>query len=138
MNRDSNANFPGCLMALPTQFGPGTSPERARSMNAWVQSHNRAVMAFHKESVGAMADLKRSERGILSLLAGLDAIAGSWADVREPHATAHVWGPLIDGATDALNYDLGRLDGGILSSFLFDLSRRVDRDPDTGEYIGGA
>lgn len=101
----------------PSQNGP------------WKTRHNAAVRAF---MVGAG---RASERGILALFAGLDALASGGVAVREPFGVEHVWGPLINGARDALNFDLGRLDGGTLDAFLCDLSARVGRNSDTGEFV---
>ena len=121
--------FPECLMILP-------APGATRASDHWRQDHNRAVVAWHRASVGAVADVRRSERGILALFAGLDQLAGSWSDRVDPFMVDHVWGPMIDGAAQALNHDLGRLDAGTLSSWLCSLSARVGRDADTGEYMG--
>ena len=116
--------FPGILVLpivpdakYPSQNGP------------WKTRHNVAIRAF-ASGAGTPA-----ERGILSLFAGLDALARAGVATREPFGVQHVWGPLIDGARDALNFDLGRLDGGTLDSFLCDLSARVGRDSDTGEFV---
>jgi hypothetical protein len=119
------ATFPGSLILpivpdakYPSQNGP------------WKTSHNRAVREFTVSGTG-----RPSEVGILSLFAGLDALARAGVAAREPFGVQHVWGPLIDGARDLLNFDLGRLDGGTLDAFLCDLSARVGRNSDTGEFV---
>lgn len=44
-----------------------------------------------------------------------------------------VW-PLVCAFRDALNYDLGRLDGGTLDKWTHDLCTELDINPDTGEW----
>lgn len=92
----------------------------------WVRQHNRAVDAFVRERIGATAELKRSERAILSLIAGLDQWAGS--TVPEPWAAEHVVEPALVAIGNALNLDLGRLDGGMLSEWCERMRARVGID----------
>ncbi|HEX7276272.1 MAG TPA: hypothetical protein VF244_02765, partial [Acidimicrobiales bacterium] len=88
------------------------------------KAHNRAVSVYAESLANPhevhASRLHPSERAILALLGGLDAMAWDAENV-DPFAVAEIWGPLFDGANTALNYETGRLDCGTLSAFLRDL-----------------
>ncbi len=114
MNADT---FPQCLILSADSHYPD-----------WVVTdHNNAIHAF----ISGRPD----RAGILPFLAGLDSLAAAGMAV-DPFGVANVWNDLLNAATDLLNYETGRLNPGTLSSFLTDLSRRVKRDPRTGDWTG--
>lgn len=101
----------------------------------WRTQHNRAVIAYTKDRMGAINDLRRCERAILSLIAGLEQWIGSNAEFVDPWSGEFVVHQVADGIGNALNLDLGRLDGGTLSTYVHGLCKRAGVDPDTGEQL---
>lgn len=106
-------------------------PDTARHFRV---GHNRAIQAYARDQVGAANDLRHSERAILSLIAGLDQWIGSNAYDIDPYSGEFVVFGVAQAINNALNLDLGRLDGGALSSYVHDLCRRANVDPNTGEW----
>lgn len=105
------SEFPTCLMV---------SPDKDTMRTGWTTRHNRAVQAFVKEGVGAMSNLTRDERAILSLAAGIRQFIGSRGIVADSsdYYACDIVRTLASAFNDALNYDLGRLDGGTLSEWV--------------------
>jgi len=101
-------------------------------VNGWVRRHNTVVTAFLS---GHANDLRRSERAILSLVAAIDQYAGSMVDGVDPYSGENVYAALLDGFGHALNYDLGRLDGGTLSGWEHRMRARVGID-ENGGWVG--
>jgi len=98
---------PGCLQATPI---PGSR------FNDWVTSHNRALDDYRHNRA------RRNETAVLSLAAGILQYCASHdsmgtGDDVDWYGAEHVLVPLLDGFENALNFDLGRLDGGTLSGF---------------------
>ena len=106
------------------------SPIPGSRFNGWVRQHTAAVTAFLTDR-----GPRRSERAILSLLAGIDQYVGSNAEYIDPYMGQHVTGPMLDAVTDALNLDLGRLDGGTLSAWVGRMRARCGID-ENGEWVG--
>jgi hypothetical protein len=128
--RNSEAGFPECLMMVPGDTQP--LPDYVRSS---MKSHNNAVTAFMKDRMGAMNDLRRCERAILALLAGFDQWIGSNPDASDGFGAEHVTYPMSVAIGNALNYELGRLDGGTLSGYVCDRLTGLGINPDTGEFL---
>lgn len=103
----------------------------------WRVQHNAAVVAWHKRQVGAMATLLPCEDAILSLAHGIL----TWVERVGPDSAAdgftspHVLSPLLLAFNSALNLDLGRLAGGVLSGWSFDLATRLGWDLDLERFI---
>jgi len=108
------------------------SPIAGSRFNGWVHRHNTVVTAF---LAGHADDLRRSERAILALVDAIDQYAGSMADGVDPYSGENVYAALLDGFSHALNYDLGRLDGGTLSSWEHRMRARVGID-ENGGWVG--
>lgn len=117
------------LAAVPSTAG---RPE----LNTWVRHHNAALIAYDRANVGAMSDLRRSERAILALIAGVEQYVGSVPDNADPLSGSYLFG-IVSGIRGLLNYDLGRLDGGTLDTWAAAVLTRWGIDPDTGEWTGG-
>ena len=89
----------------------------------WAGRHNDAV----NEYLAGIRNTERArnERAVLALADAIEALfATQWATdgYVEPNVTA----PLMNAFHDLLNVDMGRLDGGTLSSWLTDLAERHD------------
>lgn len=123
---DPTVGFPETLMLVPVK--------EDRLPASFYQGHNRAVQDFIKANVGATNGLRRTERGILALAAGIDQLVGSWAECHDPVFGLAVHN-LLDGFGDLLNYDCGRLDRGTLSEWTGVIRRVVGID-DNGEWVG--
>ena len=102
---DLSLGVPACLQAKPI---PGSR------FNDWVTAHNRALDDYSNNRA------RRNETAVLSLLDGILSYCrshdsmGTGDDV-DWYGAEHVLVPLLDGFDNALNFDLGRLDGGTLS-----------------------
>lgn len=104
----------------------------------WWWQHNEAVSAFRRECVGVRSDLRREERGILSLAWGINHFLDNWWDRYDPPmATSVVW-PLIRAFRSAINHDLGRLNSAVLLEWCDQQLVRAYVDPETGVYTGPA
>ena len=115
-------DLPAALLAKATKFGEATDPDRASSMNQWVARHNEIVMRFFRNGT-TDATMTPGERAILALASGIrDYVAiseslsvdGSSMDYL---AFRDVVRPMLSAFVNALNWDLGRLDGGTLDSW---------------------
>ena len=96
---------PACLQATPI---PGSR------FNDWVTAHNRALDDYVNNRA------RRNETAVLALLDGILNYCGSHDSMGtgedvDWYGAEHVLVPLLDGFDNALNFDLGRLDGGTLS-----------------------
>ena len=89
----------------------------------WAGRHNDAINDY---LAGARhTERARNERAVLALADAIEALfATQWATdgYVEPNVTA----PLMNAFHDLLNVDLGRLDGGTLSTWLCDLAKLHD------------
>ena len=117
-----NVSFPGTL-TRSAWAGEGAAGE------AWRREHNNAVRAFE----GMPGTVRRSERAILSLAAGINQFVGS-SDV-DAYVIRTVLYPSLVAFGDALNMDLGRLDGGTLSGWAHATADRCGFDLDTGDMF---
>ena len=114
--------FPQTLMMVP---------QRSDIPKAMVQhytAHNRAVQEFAKLRVGAMSNTKQCELAILALLAGVEEFTANTP--QDPYTAEHVIRPILAAIGDALNLDLGRLDGGTLAHWVSVMAGRWDLNPD--------
>lgn len=127
-SRYTDRPFPLCLLV---QEGREDNPR----LRDWTISHNQVVASFAAERNGrrGIPSLNPSERAILTLAAGIDG----WCSVHgaDGFGGEHVVAPLFQAYSDALNYDLGRLDGGTLSGWACDRLRSLGINPDTYERI---
>ena len=121
---EKSANMSTDLESLHAEPAPGSR------FNHWVRPHNRIVAAFIDGR-----PVRRSEHAILSLLAGIDQYVGSNAEYIDPFMGQYVAGPMLDAVSDALNLDLGRLDGGTLSAWVERMRARCGID-ENGEWVG--
>lgn len=82
----------------------------ARPLTHWNTEHNRAVSEFERGVLPL-----GPERAVLGLAYGI----AQWCNHHgaDGFSREHVITPLFQAFSDALNYDLGRLDGGTLSSW---------------------
>jgi hypothetical protein len=104
---DLSLGVPACLQATPI---PGSR------FNDWVTAHNRALDDYRHNRA------RRNETAVLSLAEGILQFCSSHdamgtGDDTDWYGAEHVLVPLLDGFDNALNFDLGRLDGGTLSGF---------------------
>lgn len=109
-------DVPAALLARATKFGPATGPERSAELNQWVQGHNEIVMRFFHNGLSDDT-MTRNERAILALASGLRnyvAMGDFSAESPDYLANRDVVRPLVRAFIAALNWDLGRLDGGTL------------------------
>jgi hypothetical protein len=102
---DLSLGVPACLQATPF---PGSR------FNDWVTAHNRALDDYVNNRA------RRNETAVLALLDGILSYCGSHdamgtGEDIDGYGAEHVLAPLLDGFDNALNFDLGRLDGGTLS-----------------------
>lgn len=105
------------LLIVPT--GETQCPSALRSQYI---HHNVAIGDQAKRRVGAMNGARQSESAIIALVVGIDEFAST---ITEPdYYTAQIIGHLLDGFNDALNLDLGRLDGAALSAWACRLAER--------------
>jgi hypothetical protein len=123
---DPTASFPESIEALPV---PSLRPE----LNAWVARHNRAVHAYIRERVGAMSDLRRPERALLSLIDGIERYVSSGPEHPDGIATPAV-GQMLDAVRTLLNFELGRLDGGTLDAWVHHTAERIGWDLDINDW----
>lgn len=127
--RDSDAGFPENLRVVP---GDIPAP---KGMIDWVRVHNNAIADFQREGMGATNSLQKAERAILGLAAGINAWVSSNHDgASDGYGAPNVTVPLLQAFHDALNYDLGRLDGGTLSGWVGSMYARCGLD-DNGEFL---
>lgn len=117
---------------------PCDTPGGRRDVSyVWRVQHNAAVVAWHKRQVGAVATLRPCEDAILSLAHGIL----TWVERVGPDSAAdgfsaeHVLNPLLSAFSSALELDRGRLDGGTLSGWAFDLATRLGWDLDQERFI---
>lgn len=97
----------------------------------WQTRHHRAV-AEHQHFGHITPD--DPERAVLRLFDALN----TWLHVHavdgiDPYSAEHVVAPLIEVCHRALDFNVGRLDQGMLSAQLDDLCERLGIDPETGE-----
>lgn len=116
----ASTEFPACLLADPTVFSASTTPDRARSLNAWVQRHNSTVLDY-AQGGRLNGRLTRNERAILALADGLRSYVASSdhasTDDHDQLLTRDVLTPLVGAFIAALNWDLGKLDAGTLDAW---------------------
>jgi hypothetical protein len=95
-------------------------PANAR---AWATRHNAAVRGYDQN-----AALRPGERVILTLAEAI------WMWTHEHGGDGfgdpHVLVPLMGAFRQALNFELGRLDGGTLDGWVCDLADHLGLDPD--------
>lgn len=109
--------FPDCLYAsiIPNS-----------RFNEWVTRHNAAVDEY-KECRNRITykttNRVQSERRILALADGIAQFCSTLetGEGFDWFVAEHVVGPMVDAFQDALNMDLGRLDGGTLSGWAEDI-----------------
>lgn len=92
-------------------------------MTDWAGRHNDALVSP-----------QQSENIILALAYGL----WTWCQsdgASDGFGAPNVTFPLFQAFSDALNYELGRLDGGTLSSWAYELVKGLGIDPDTGGWL---
>lgn len=93
----------------------------------WRTRHNAAVKRP-----------RASERPILALCDALETICAQCADeIADYLLRDDVLLPIFQAASSLLNWDLGRLDGGTISSWIFDRAASVGIDLDVGEVVDG-
>lgn len=126
--RNSEAGFPENLLVLS---GDVPAP---KGMNDWVRIHNAAIADFQREGMGATNSLRKSERAILGLAAGINAWVGSSDGADDGYGAPNVTYRLIAAFGHALNFDLGRLDGGTLSSWAQSILTRCGID-ENGDFL---
>jgi len=106
---------------------PGLRPMTDKT-DPWAIGHNTAV-----------SDPMGPEHAILSLTkaalhaARLCRMRDDDTVTPDYYGAENVAAPIIQGARAALDYDLGRLDGGTLDSYLADCARACGLNPDTYE-----
>lgn len=127
--RDSGAGFPENLRVVP---GDIPAPKGATD---WVRRHNAAIADFQREGIGATNSLQKAERAILGLAAGINAfVSGNHDGASDGYGAENITVPLIQAFVHALNYDLGRLDGGTLSDWAGSVLARCGLD-DEGDFL---
>jgi len=120
--------FPDSLLIVPT--GRPDMPRYTR--DAYV-SHNTAVQAWQKARAGAMSNVKPCERALLDMVAAVE----NYITTDEDEATGGGWtaeyviAPILTGMGNALNLDMGRLDGATMAAWIWHTAERVGLDPDT-------
>lgn len=127
--------MPDITEAMLAHPVPGLDPV----LNQWVARHNRCLADYAKGRVGHIdgRNLTRHERAILSLADGIEQYVGSAADHADPLSSEYLF-RILDGFGGLLNYDTGRLQPGVLSSWAVSVAERWGFNPDTGEWISGA
>ncbi len=91
------------------EFANALKAKRPNGPTDWRTRHNAAV-SFPKT---------KSERDILALLRAIQSYVPTSRDCY--FTREHILEPLCDAAQDALNLDLGRLDGGTLSAAIYQM-----------------
>lgn len=111
--------FPMCLRNHMFDNEPGTAAQ-------FLRSNNLVIMEWAKNPDSP--SITRSERAILSLASGIHRFVmsnkhiGTTGQGNDYYATEIVES-LCSAFVDALNYDLGRLDGAILSEWVCTLHK---------------
>lgn len=104
MQTDTNQSVPSLLSLL--------TPKDSLSNNTgWKTRHSNVVHGFLTDTYYTPTD---DERRILALL----SVIHQYVQRRDWLMAEHVIEPMLDAADQALNWNLGRLDGGTLSSAL--------------------
>ena len=107
-----------------------TAPGADRLGTGWARRHD-ACIADYRERPDSVT---RDERAILALADGIDQYIGSTAGPADYIRAGIVW-QLLQGFGSSLDFSLGRLDGGTLSSWQFAQAARYGIDGDTGEPL---
>jgi len=107
-----------------------TAPGADRLGTGWARRHN-ACIADYRERPDSVT---RDERAILALADGIDQYIGSTAGPADYIRAGIVW-QLLQGFGSSLDFSLGRLDGGTLSTWQFAQAERYGIDGDTGEPL---
>lgn len=98
-----------------------------RDGQSWRDRHNAAVKRP-----------RASERSILALCEALETICAQCADETADYLLRDdVLLPIFQAASSFLDWDLGRLDGGMISAWLYDRAASVGIDLDIGEVTDG-
>lgn len=101
--------------------------DRPAGAQEWKVRHN-----------AAMTSPRGNERAIVELFAALDGVCEAFADgIADYLLRDDVLLPMFQAASSLLNWDLGRLDGGTLSAWLFDRAASVGIDLDANEVTDG-
>lgn len=105
--------------------------------NGWRVAHNTAVQDWHRAQVGYVTSTPRpAEHAILHLAHGIHAFAAITPDnASDGYGGPNVLLPMLAAFRDALNFDLGRLDGGTLDRWAYEVARTHGWDLDTGNPL---
>lgn len=105
------------LLVIPTG-----EPSMPTALRGQYIRHNQAMSDQYKQRVGAMNGARVSETRIVGLAVAIDGFAAS---ITEPdYYTSDIVADLLNAFNCALNLDLGRLDGSVLSAWACTVAER--------------